>query len=116
MIRRPPRSTLFPYTTLFRSGGEGACSGGQPAESHAHRRSRKAKERATRTLHGQAGRQILAVPARHGSGGGGGNHQVRDALGGAPLPAALGRNLRARRATGSPGGTSRAAAARRGGR
>src|SRR2546426_9281741 len=27
MIRRPPRSTLFPYTTLFRSDGEqpGAC-------------------------------------------------------------------------------------------
>src|SRR5690554_7514838 len=24
MIRRPPRSTLFPYTTLFRSGGKGA--------------------------------------------------------------------------------------------
>src|SRR3712207_1428974 len=24
MIRRPPRSTLFPYTTLFRSTGEGA--------------------------------------------------------------------------------------------
>src|SRR2546425_944511 len=23
MIRRPPRSTLFPYTTLFRSGGQG---------------------------------------------------------------------------------------------
>src|SRR3712207_7338336 len=23
MIRRPPRSTLFPYTTLFRSGLEG---------------------------------------------------------------------------------------------
>src|SRR5260370_14752145 len=23
MIRRPPRSTLFPYTTLFRSWGEG---------------------------------------------------------------------------------------------
>src|SRR3712207_8177356 len=23
MIRRPPRSTLFPYTTLFRSGVEG---------------------------------------------------------------------------------------------
>src|SRR3712207_8252693 len=22
MIRRPPRSTLFPYTTLFRSGGK----------------------------------------------------------------------------------------------
>src|SRR3712207_7987407 len=24
MIRRPPRSTLFPYTTLFRSGVSGA--------------------------------------------------------------------------------------------
>src|SRR3712207_7823552 len=24
MIRRPPRSTLFPYTTLFRSEGAGA--------------------------------------------------------------------------------------------
>src|SRR3712207_7334985 len=23
MIRRPPRSTLFPYTTLFRSGPDG---------------------------------------------------------------------------------------------
>src|SRR3712207_7555506 len=23
MIRRPPRSTLFPYTTLFRSGKQG---------------------------------------------------------------------------------------------
>src|SRR5260221_8938787 len=28
MIRRPPRSTLFPYTTLFRSRGEG-----QPASA-----------------------------------------------------------------------------------
>src|SRR2546427_3380704 len=25
MIRRPPRSTLFPYTTLFRSGREDCC-------------------------------------------------------------------------------------------
>src|SRR3712207_8280015 len=24
MIRRPPRSTLFPYTTLFRSGRDGS--------------------------------------------------------------------------------------------
>src|SRR5438876_2436198 len=36
MIRRPPRSTLFPYTTLFRSSnrrspGEQAClRGGEP--------------------------------------------------------------------------------------
>src|SRR3712207_8136975 len=28
MIRRPPRSTLFPYTTLFRSTGLGARASG----------------------------------------------------------------------------------------
>src|SRR3712207_7717058 len=28
MIRRPPRSTLFPCTTLFRSGGDPAVAGG----------------------------------------------------------------------------------------
>src|SRR2546430_10842712 len=28
MIRRPPRSTLFPYTTLFRSPGDGDHSAG----------------------------------------------------------------------------------------
>src|SRR3712207_9594169 len=27
MIRRPPRSTLFPYTTLFRSRGTQGCAG-----------------------------------------------------------------------------------------
>src|SRR2546427_2437445 len=27
MIRRPPRSTLFPYTTLFRSAVIGFCTG-----------------------------------------------------------------------------------------
>src|SRR5438034_9825767 len=28
MLRRPPRSTLFPYTTLFRSGRRaGSCAG-----------------------------------------------------------------------------------------
>src|SRR5688572_31361622 len=30
MIRRPPRSTLFPYTTLFRSIGGGPKPGGGP--------------------------------------------------------------------------------------
>src|SRR3712207_8078568 len=29
MIRRPPRSTLFPYTPLFRSGGAGRGGGGR---------------------------------------------------------------------------------------
>src|SRR5437660_2143228 len=27
MMRRPPRSTLFPYTTLFRSGLDGSAAG-----------------------------------------------------------------------------------------
>src|ERR1035438_10849424 len=29
MIRRPPRSTLFPYTTLFRSGPRETATGGR---------------------------------------------------------------------------------------
>src|SRR2546430_11613409 len=35
MIRRPPRSTLFPYTTLFRSlyGGEAALTTGPVLET-----------------------------------------------------------------------------------
>src|SRR5256885_10041063 len=56
MIRRPPRSTLFPYTTLFRSisrgraeglrrGGEGGQArpeGGAPREPHPrHRQARR---------------------------------------------------------------------------
>src|SRR2546422_2919725 len=36
MIRRPPRSTLFPYTTLFRSHDRGA-------RVHLHRRRRTAQ-------------------------------------------------------------------------
>src|SRR2546421_6660165 len=30
MIRRPPRSTLFPYTTLFRSGCRNTTAGSRP--------------------------------------------------------------------------------------
>src|SRR3712207_6946712 len=41
MIRRPPRSTLFPYTTLFRSGGDQVLVGGPvvalPAQRPAQR-------------------------------------------------------------------------------
>src|SRR3712207_5753685 len=45
MIRRPPRSTLFPYTTLFRSHGvvrrvEGVCAdvtGTRPVDTEADR-------------------------------------------------------------------------------
>src|SRR5262249_61329051 len=41
MIRRPPRSTLFPYTTLFRSGG-------RPEPSHDPARRRAPALRARR--------------------------------------------------------------------
>src|SRR2546429_1026740 len=51
MIRRPPRSTLFPYTTLFRSVARGAreragAGGGAPAAAaaparHGYRSDRK---------------------------------------------------------------------------
>src|SRR5260221_7744643 len=34
MIRRPPRSTLFPYTTLFRSLGLAACGGGSSGSTN----------------------------------------------------------------------------------
>src|SRR3712207_8471462 len=35
MIRRPPRSTLFPYTTLFRSRRIGRMKGGLNSKLHA---------------------------------------------------------------------------------
>src|SRR5256885_9333591 len=39
MIRRPPRSTLFPYTTLFRSADHFAAKyGWSPAEEPLHAR------------------------------------------------------------------------------
>src|SRR2546425_9215459 len=37
MIRRPPRSTLFPYTTLFRSCGWSCRPGGRPRSPRAVR-------------------------------------------------------------------------------
>src|SRR2546422_7032335 len=44
MIRRPPRSTLFPYTTLFRSGGVGR------KPPHGRRRSGRRRGAARRRL------------------------------------------------------------------
>src|SRR3712207_7952761 len=38
MIRRPPRSTLFPYTTLFRSDGEDDVGRGDHDEDREQRR------------------------------------------------------------------------------
>src|SRR5215203_7126547 len=41
MIRRPPRSTLFPYTTLFRSRRGSSWCGRAPRPPAAPRRDRK---------------------------------------------------------------------------
>src|SRR2546430_4196309 len=64
MIRRPPRSTLFPYTTLFRSrsgvGGDsyrhgcpcyGATLSGTPPHSYARRAGRSTVTRARSEEH-----------------------------------------------------------------
>src|SRR2546426_4214321 len=40
MIRRPPRSTLFPYTTLFRSLAGGRASPHAPQHQERRRRAR----------------------------------------------------------------------------
>src|SRR5256885_10794161 len=59
MIRRPPRSTLFPYTTLFRSGGE---RHGHINQRTAHRwagRSRTAGRQEKVLLSAQARLQVL---------------------------------------------------------
>src|SRR3712207_8686658 len=37
MIRRPPRSTLFPYTTLFRSGDHAPADPGRPRDPEVSR-------------------------------------------------------------------------------
>src|SRR3712207_9096984 len=51
MIRRPPRSTLFPYTTLFRSVGRARGRGrrGAPPERPRHHRTRQLAAAARRT-------------------------------------------------------------------
>src|SRR3712207_7706967 len=44
MMRRPPRSTLFPYTTLFRSRGRrGERRGGGTSPARAARRDRRVR-------------------------------------------------------------------------
>src|SRR2546422_5226533 len=45
MIRRPPRSTLFPYTTLFRSHAAGCGKGKQRAAHEALGRQEQLLER-----------------------------------------------------------------------
>src|SRR3712207_8486867 len=53
MIRRPPRSTLFPYTTLFRSQRPGAA---EPAARHDHLQEPEGR-RAARVINSRARRE-----------------------------------------------------------
>src|SRR2546427_7020601 len=76
MIRRPPRSTLFPYTTLFRSHSvrepsqdlhgaehdEHACAVEMGGESNAD------NERHIRTHVAERTRQFIAIEADRGAG------------------------------------------------
>src|SRR3712207_7630401 len=57
MIRRPPRSTLFPYTTLFRSAAHEARrtrprrQGDGRGDPHAHRRRARLRARGPEPAH-----------------------------------------------------------------
>src|ERR1051325_11052879 len=71
MIRRPPRSTLFPYTTLFRSGSRARC-GYHPPRGHLPRlRARSGPDRRAprRALeaHRRFARRVAAPTLRKGN-------------------------------------------------
>src|SRR5258708_20507430 len=63
MIRRPPRSTLFPYTTLFRSGplGQvlGAAGAGRTGRSDAGQEVRRGSDEVS---HGPGTRETSSDP------------------------------------------------------
>src|SRR3712207_9560123 len=62
MIRRPPRSTLFPYTTLFRSARRAAA--GRPARATTHRGPRAVRLSSARSARpsGPAVRVAVVLP------------------------------------------------------
>src|SRR3712207_7711292 len=62
MIRRPPRSTLFPYTTLFRSAREGHAEGPGGAGRRGRGRRRGAGRRPTSPAPGGAGSEGTSRP------------------------------------------------------
>ena len=63
MIRRPPRSTLFPYTTLFRSLGSYAGRGGSASGALLGSGSNGCADRGSRTLgSARAGADLGSAP------------------------------------------------------
>src|SRR2546426_8569707 len=70
MIRRPPRSTLFPYTTLFRSVGRGLVAVGAAGDAgRGNRRvtgDRERRGRDARTAdHGPEDRKSTRLNSSH---------------------------------------------------
>src|SRR3712207_6937154 len=59
MIRRPPRSTLFPYTTLFRSPDHGRRAARAAAGREPRRRGQRLRGRRGRRPGGGRGRRGL---------------------------------------------------------
>src|SRR5207249_10534571 len=53
MIRRPPRSTLFPYTTLFRSPGDRASPGRRSCPRRRRRVARRSQASSPRATPGR---------------------------------------------------------------
>src|SRR3712207_7262121 len=75
MIRRPPRSTLFPYTTLFRSARGGAAEGQLPRAPAPPSRPAQAGGPTEEAQHGRAalrrdGSRASARAAERRAGGG----------------------------------------------
>src|SRR3712207_7172372 len=63
MIRRPPRSTLFPYTTLFRSRRHEQLRGGVPGPRGDHADAARGAGRDDRAA-GPRGQRLLAARQR----------------------------------------------------
>src|SRR2546427_2304306 len=63
MIRRPPRSTLFPYTTLFRSGEKRQVGSERLCREHDDGR-RPEHEKRRQAIVGEDRAQPMATPQR----------------------------------------------------
>src|SRR5258708_23736392 len=64
MIRRPPRSTLFPYTTLFRSAARGGVAAWRGEESESSRRAARRRSYRRSETEGGAETDLLAYDDR----------------------------------------------------
>src|SRR5687768_17997282 len=69
MIRRPPRSTLFPYTTLFRSSSEPARCAQEARASLPHWWSRQEDRKSTRlnSSHGYISYAVFCLKKKKNS-------------------------------------------------